>query len=171
MFDATKLIRAHIAAMEPYQPIFPFEVLSERLGKSPEEIVKLDANENPYGPHPAVLEALGRIAFPHIYPDPECTQLRRALSKHTGVPFENLLMGAGADELLGSIRPGQSARTYFWPDEPKEEYVGYELKLIVTKAGQIEEHLIDDYVMGGIGARNTVIFKSDGTADIFEPRD
>jgi hypothetical protein len=31
-----------------YTPIEPFDVLSKRLGRAPEDIVKLDANENPY---------------------------------------------------------------------------------------------------------------------------
>ncbi len=32
----------------------PFEVLSAKLGLAAEDIVKLDANENPYGPPPEV---------------------------------------------------------------------------------------------------------------------
>jgi histidinol-phosphate aminotransferase len=103
MFEPTTLIRSHIEAMQTYQPIYPFEVLSERLGRRPEDIVKLDANENPYGPHPAVLEALSRMTSTHIYPDPESTFLRQALAKQTGIPFENLMAGAGADELIDLI--------------------------------------------------------------------
>jgi histidinol-phosphate aminotransferase len=103
MYDATSLIRSNIAQMDAYQPIFPFEVLSERLGIKPEDIVKLDANENPYGPDPEVLNALSCMTATHIYPDPESTYLRQALSTHTGIPFENLLAGAGADELIDLI--------------------------------------------------------------------
>ena len=84
----------------PYTPIEPFEVLSERLGRPADSIVKLDANENPYGPSPLVKEALANLAFPHIYPDPESRALRNALAAFTGVPAEYLLAGAGADELI-----------------------------------------------------------------------
>ena len=70
------------------------------MGRSPEDIVKLDANENPYGPPPAVLEAIGSIRFPHIYPDPECRALRTLLAEDTGVAPEQLLVGCGADELI-----------------------------------------------------------------------
>jgi histidinol-phosphate aminotransferase len=49
---------------------------------------------------PAVREALGRLDFPHIYPDPESRALREALSAFTGVPAKYLLAGAGADELI-----------------------------------------------------------------------
>jgi histidinol-phosphate aminotransferase len=90
----------HVADMEPYTPIEPFEVLSAQLGRSPAQIVKLDANENPYGPHPAVREALAAYPFPHIYPDPEQRALRAALAEYTGVPTENIFPGHGADELI-----------------------------------------------------------------------
>jgi len=86
--------------MAPYTPIEPFEVLSARLGRGPEQIVKLDANENPYGPHPAVREALAAYPFPHIYPDPEQRALRAALAGYTGVPAANIFPGHGADELI-----------------------------------------------------------------------
>src|SRR6185503_18387234 len=53
-----------------------------------------------YGPLPIVREALGKLDFPHIYPDPESRALRSSLEKFTGVPAEYLLAGSGADELI-----------------------------------------------------------------------
>jgi histidinol-phosphate aminotransferase len=93
-------IRAHLESLPPYTPIEPFEILSVRVGRDPSRIVKLDANENPYGPLPVVREALGKLDFPHIYPDPESRALRRSLAKFTGIGEEYLLAGAGADELI-----------------------------------------------------------------------
>lgn len=93
-------IRRHLESLPPYTPIEPFEVLSARLGRDPSQIVKLDANENPYGPLPVVREALGKLDFPHIYPDPESRALRKSLANFTGVSEEHLLAGAGADELI-----------------------------------------------------------------------
>lgn len=93
-------IRAHLESLPPYSPIEPLEVLAARVGREPSEIVKLDANENPYGPLPVVREALGKLDFPHIYPDPESRALRKALSGFTGIGEEHLLAGAGADELI-----------------------------------------------------------------------
>jgi len=101
--DPDALVRSFIANMEPYTPIEPFEVLSRRLGKPPDEIIKLDANENPYGPVPQVRQALGELPFPHIYPDPESRDLRESLAAWTGVPVKNLVAGAGADELIDLI--------------------------------------------------------------------
>ncbi len=93
-------IRKHLQSLPPYIPIEPFEVLSARLGRDPANIVKLDANENPYGPLKAVREALANMPFPHVYPDPESRALREALARFTGLGAEYLLAGAGADELI-----------------------------------------------------------------------
>lgn len=93
----------HITSLPPYTPIEPFEVLSARVGRKPEDIIKLDANENPYGMSPRARQALANLAYGHIYPDPESRALRAALSRFTGVPAENLLAGAGADELIDLI--------------------------------------------------------------------
>ncbi len=103
MFDAQRLIRTHIQNMPAYEPILPFEVLSQQLQRPPEQIVKLDANENPYGVLPAISNALAAMPFAHIYPDPESRALRAALAAHHGVPVDNLLAGAGADELIDLI--------------------------------------------------------------------
>ena len=48
-------VRPHLRRLAAYTPIVPFEVLSARLGRAPADIVKLDANENPYGPPPGAL--------------------------------------------------------------------------------------------------------------------
>lgn len=98
-----QFIRPDIVAMEPYTPIVPFEVLSRRLGRTPQEIVKLDANENPYGPAPQALDALRNGEFFHIYPDPESTALREKLADYTGVPQARLVAGMGADELIDLV--------------------------------------------------------------------
>ena len=108
------LLNPHLSELEEYAPIEPFEVLSARLGIPAERIVKLDANENPYGPIPAVAEALAHYRHFHIYPDPEQSMLRDALSAFIGVPAAHILPGQGADELLDYLcrlflAPGDTA--------------------------------------------------------------
>ena len=88
---------------ESYTPVAPFEVWAERLGRAPESIVKLDANENPYGPSPRALEALSAGKSFNIYPDPSSTFLRRALADFLQLPMEMILAGAGSDELIDLI--------------------------------------------------------------------
>ena len=117
------LLNPLLAGLEEYTPIQPFEVLSRKLGIPASEIVKLDANENPYGPHPAVAKALAEYAYYHIYPDPQQTELREALAVHledeqrgvgggsneaggastAKVPVEQILATHGLDELLDNI--------------------------------------------------------------------
>nr|ACF22699.1 histidinol phosphate amino transferase [Brachypodium distachyon] len=96
-------IRHHLRSLAPYQPILPFEVLSARLGRKPEDIIKLDANENPYGPPPEVATALGNLKFPYVYPDPESRHLRASLAEDSGLEPEYILVGCGADELIDLI--------------------------------------------------------------------
>ncbi len=98
--EVTALIRSDVASMQAYQPIFPFEVLATRMKRQPDEIVKLDANENPYGPPPLVKASLASLRYPHIYPDPESRALRAALADFVGLPADLLLAGSGSDELI-----------------------------------------------------------------------
>lgn len=100
MPDISHLLRPDLAALEAYTPIVPLEMLAARLGRPIEQIVKLDANENPFGPAPAALAALA--SYPHyaIYPDPAHTMLRAALSGYIGQPAERIICGAGSDELI-----------------------------------------------------------------------
>jgi len=100
MIDPEGLIRPHIREMPAYIPILPFDVLSQQYDLPAERIIKLDANENPYGTLPEVTEALANLSYTHIYPDPESRELRSALSRYHDLPQENILIGAGADELI-----------------------------------------------------------------------
>jgi len=47
-----------------------------------------------------VAAALRDAPFLHVYPDPECAELREELRNYTGVDKERILVGAGADELI-----------------------------------------------------------------------
>lgn len=112
-FAIQSLLRSEIADLEEYTPIQPFEVLSQRLGIPADQIVKLDANENPYGPLPAVAEALAEYPFYHIYPDPQQTELRAGLSNFVDVSADHILPTHGADEMLDYLcrlflRPGDA---------------------------------------------------------------
>jgi len=103
MIGTSSFIRPNIRTLPAYEPILPFEVLSRKLGRMPDQIIKMDANENPYGISSRVRNALANMDFPHIYPDPESRLLRAALSAFTNVPTEYLLAGSGADELIDLV--------------------------------------------------------------------
>ena len=95
-----KLVRPDILALLGYEPIEPSDLLAERLGIPPDQIAKLDGNENPYGPSPRVLEALAEFDAYHRYPDPQQRRLRQALADYAGVGPEQIVAGAGSDELI-----------------------------------------------------------------------
>ena len=96
-------IRRDIASMSAYTPTTSLEVFAERLGLAVGDLIKLDANENPFGPSPRAIEALARLPNINVYPDPESGRLRELLADYTGVPAKQILCGAGADELIELI--------------------------------------------------------------------
>ncbi|MCS6802015.1 MAG: histidinol-phosphate transaminase [Chloroflexota bacterium] len=98
--DLARLMRPHLRAAEPYHPVPSLAALSAELGIPADQIAKLDANENPYGPSPRVLEALAAYRGYHLYPDPLHNDLRRAVADYLGTAPERVVLGAGADELI-----------------------------------------------------------------------
>ncbi len=79
------------------------ETLEGKVEVMLEEIIKLDANENPYGCSPRVNKALASYADINIYPDSGQRELRRQLQKYTGVAMEHIVAGAGSDQLIDLI--------------------------------------------------------------------
>ena len=68
-------------------------------------LVKLNTNENPYGPSPRALEAI-RTAIGEslkLYPDPNAEQLKTAIGKYYAVEARNVFVGNGSDEVLAHI--------------------------------------------------------------------
>jgi len=88
--DALPLIRPFVAPEE----------LARLAGHT--SLLRLGANESAFGPPPRALEAM-RDALPRIswYGDPESTDLREALAARHRCTPENVVVGAGIDDLLG----------------------------------------------------------------------
>jgi histidinol-phosphate aminotransferase len=65
-------------------------------------VVKLNTNENPYGPSPRVAAAISAEVGEalRLYPDPSAVRLRDALAKRHGVDREQIFVGNGSDEVL-----------------------------------------------------------------------
>jgi histidinol-phosphate aminotransferase len=85
--------RENIARMAGYVPGFQPQAA---------DVVKLNTNENPYPPSPAVLAAIRSITAEQLrrYPDPVGTAFREAAGKLNGVPLEHIMCVNGGDELL-----------------------------------------------------------------------
>lgn len=69
------------------------------------KVIKLNTNENPYPPSPAVMEILRTLDPEHLrrYPDPLSNRVRRAVSRVFGVPEDWVLVGNGSDEILSML--------------------------------------------------------------------
>lgn len=79
-------------ALTPYTP-----------GEQPQDIpyVKLNTNESPFPPSPAVAEALkGEAGRLQLYSDPECLLLREKFAQVFSVKPEQVIMTNGSDEVL-----------------------------------------------------------------------
>ena len=103
MTDSKELMLPHIRQLNTYQGVDPMEVMAERSGIPPERIVRLNGNENPYGPSPKVLEALGAFQFYNHYTDPDQRHLRDVLSQYLDVRPEMIVAGNGSDEIIDLI--------------------------------------------------------------------
>lgn len=94
--------RKAIEGLTPYMPGKPIDEVKRELGLK--TVIKLASNENPYGAPPcaveAAKEALNEIFY---YPDGACFELKAALSKKHNVPAKSLVIGAGADEIIGLL--------------------------------------------------------------------
>lgn len=64
--------------------------------------VKLNTNENPYGPSPRALEAIRAATADtlRLYPDPDAKALKAALAKRYAVEPAQVFVGNGSDEVL-----------------------------------------------------------------------
>ncbi len=96
-------MRPNIKALAGYVPIEPTDILSKQIDIAPGDIIKLDGNENPYGCSDKVSKALADYGCYHLYPDPEQRELRKGLESYISVKSDNIVAGAGSDEIIDLI--------------------------------------------------------------------
>lgn len=85
--------------LDPYSP-----------GEQPQisNITKLNTNENPYGPSPAVITAISEAADDRLrlYPPPEAEQLKCKIAEYFQLSASQVFVGNGSDEVLAHIFNG-----------------------------------------------------------------
>jgi len=134
-FSLAKVAQPHVRAIQPYEPHLY------------DDVIKLDANENPY-PFPEevlqeIYETAAREGFPR-YPDPYSAKLRELLADYTGVQAKNILAGNGSDELILSLLlafGGPGARVVI----PVPTFAMYKMASLMTGAEPVEVPLQEDY--------------------------
>lgn len=100
MENRSEKLRPCLGRLKPYVAGKGFTEISHRYGITPENIVKLGSNENPYGPSPKAIRAMQDVS-PERYPEPE--ELMEALSGYTGLPEEMIVIGAGMDGVMDTL--------------------------------------------------------------------
>jgi histidinol-phosphate aminotransferase len=79
-----------------------FSVATEPAARSPiTGVVRLSSNENPYGPSPKALKAMGNVVdLACRYPDEQNDLLVDAVAKINGINRDQTLLGDGSGEIL-----------------------------------------------------------------------
>jgi histidinol-phosphate aminotransferase len=98
-----KLIRPNLVGFTGYSASASPDTLAGKVDVPPEGIVKMNANENPYGCSPRVLEALAAAPNFNIYPDDGQQELRKRLADYAGAPADCIVAGHGSNSLIDLI--------------------------------------------------------------------
>ncbi len=66
------------------------------------DLIKLNANENPYPPSPKVIEAISSFDSSklRLYPDSACSELTTTLAKHYRLNHDQVFVGNGSDDVI-----------------------------------------------------------------------
>jgi histidinol-phosphate aminotransferase len=79
-------------------------VAGKSSAKAGVRVVKLSSNETPLGASPSAIAAYKEAATSlHRYPDPTAAKLREAIGEVNGISPEQIICGAGSDELIGLL--------------------------------------------------------------------
>jgi histidinol-phosphate aminotransferase len=98
-----RLIRPELASFGGYAASKSPEAIAAKANIPVDSVIKLDANENPYGCSPKVKQALSAYPYYNIYPDASQTELRKLFQGYTGVGAEHIAAGSGSDQLIDLI--------------------------------------------------------------------
>jgi histidinol-phosphate aminotransferase len=126
-------------------------------------LIKLDSNENPFGPSAGAIDAMRRtLATVSCYPDDDCGQLRLKLAAHHGLPPEQVLVTAGSTAILSLLcqtllAPGLNAVT------SERSFIVYPLAVQAAGAQLIEVPMRDesfdlDAILAVIDANTRIVF-------------
>lgn len=83
--------RDNVRTVEPYTP-----------GEQPKQqnVIKLNTNENPYGPSPRVQAVKEDCDTLRLYPDPAASDLVHSIADYHGVTDKQVFVGVGSDDVL-----------------------------------------------------------------------
>lgn len=95
-----RLIQPHLQGFTGYSASTSPDVLKGKVDVALDKIVKMNANENPYGCSPKVIKALSKASNFNIYPDDGQQELRELIAGYAGVPPQCVVAGHGGNTLI-----------------------------------------------------------------------
>ena len=98
-----RFIRPDLVTFGGYSARKSPDTLEGKVEVPVENIIKLDANENPYGCSPRVNQALATCADLNIYPDNGQARLRKLLEGYTGVAAKHIVAGSASNQLIDLV--------------------------------------------------------------------
>ncbi len=98
-----RFIRPDLITFGGYSARKSPETLEGKIEVPVENIIKLDANENPYGCSPRVNQALATCPEFNIYPDNGQTRLRKLLEGYAGVDAKHIVAGSASNQLIDLV--------------------------------------------------------------------
>ena len=123
-------------------------------------LIKLNTNENPYGPSPKVIAALQKEAADslRLYPDPNSDALKQAIAEYHGLKANQVFVGNGSDEVLAHVFNAllKHDKPILFPDITYSFYPVYcglyEIDFETIPLSEAFEINVDDYLKanGGI---------------------
>ncbi len=170
-------IKSYLREVKPYVPGKAIDEVKRELGL--EEIIKLASNESPFPPFPSAVEAIEK-AIPTLneYPLSDSYYLREALAEKFDFPIDQIVVGAGTDELIGL-----TARCLLGPGDeavmPAPAFIMYPIATELTGATAVQVSLRDNRVdlkeiLKAVNERTKIVFldnPNNPTGTIFTKRD
>lgn len=135
----SKYLNRRFAGLDVYTP-----------GEQPKQMqyIKLNTNESPYPPSPEVIAAVNaqEISNLRLYPDPECSVLKKRLAALYGVGRENVYLANGSDDILNfafMAFAGDGKKAWF----PSISYGFYPVYADLHQIDAVQVPLLDDFTL------------------------
>jgi len=153
--------KPNIVHLPVYQPGKPIEEVKRELGLT--DVVKLASNENPFGCSPKAIEAIRReLDNVSIYPDGAAVELTAALAGKHGVSPDQVIFGAGSDEVILMI-----ARAFLLPGDENivadQTFPQYRHNIEIENGVVIEVPLVNgkhdlDGMLAKVGPKTKIVW-------------
>ncbi len=158
--------RTIVSQMDSYVPGKSQDEIASEFNLNKDEIIKLGSNENPFGPSPKAIEAIGKeCGNINRYPESVLNDLKQEFANYSGVKQSQVIIGGdGADEIIDVL-----AKTFIDEGDefitPLPSYMYYEYLLQqygaipVYAKWNLEENKLDtDSILNSISDKTKMIF-------------